>query len=226
MRELLRGFLDLLLPLLCATCGEPCDATVPLCARCSASLPWLARGDDCATPKGLDACFAAVAFSGETLTWIHRFKYPRPGLRGLDPAAAAVALWLAERAAELAPAERVDLVVPVPLHPRRLRERGFNPAGLLARRIARARRARFDPVALERIRDTPSQTALDRAQRRRNVLGAFRADPRGRIPARVWLVDDVVTTGSTLTAAATALRRAGARHVTGICVARTARPGG
>ncbi len=118
-----------------------------------------------------------------------------------------------------APAPAPDLVVPVPLHPRRLRERGFNPATLLARALARERRVRLDPVALRRVRDTPSQTRLDRRARRRNVRGAFVA--RARVPPRVWLVDDVVTTGSTLGEAARALRRAGARSVVGVCAART-----
>ena len=225
MRELLQGILDLVLPPLCCACGESSDGAAPFCTRCRAALPWLARSDNCATPRSLDACFAAVAFAGDAEVWIRRFKYPRSGLRNLDPAAPAVAKWLVQRAADIAPSTRVDLVIPVPLHRRRLRERGFNPAALLARSLARVQRLPFDPVALERIRDTPSQTGLSRTERRRNVRGAFRAAACARISERVWLVDDVVTTGSTLTAAAVALRRAGARRITGICAARTARPG-
>ena len=118
-----------------------------------------------------------------------------------------------------APTPGPDLVVPVPLHPRRLRARGFNPATLMARSLARDLRVRLDPVALGRVRDTPSQTGLDRRARRRNVRSAFVA--RVRVPPRIWLVDDVVTTGSTLGEAARALRRAGARSVVGICAART-----
>ncbi len=109
--------------------------------------------------------------------------------------------------------------MPVANHPRRLRARGFNPASELARAIARPIGARLAVGALERVRDTPTQTGLDRAARRRNVRGAFRA--RAPLPARIWLVDDVVTTGSTLAEAARALRRAGARTVIGLCAART-----
>ncbi len=151
--------------------------------------------------------------------WIRRFKYPRPGLAGLDPKAEAIVRALAREAGARAPGPPPDLVVPIPLHPRRLRARGFNPACELARAIAGPARLRLAPRALARLRDTPSQTGLERAARRRNVRGAFRA--RRPVPPRIWLVDDVVTTGSTLSEAARALRRAGARRVVGVCVAWT-----
>ena len=165
------------------------------------------------------ACCAAVAYQGDVEDWIHRFKYPRRGWRGLDPAPLGVIRQLVLEASRRAPGPPPDRIVPVPLHPRRLRERGFNPAALLARWIARERRCRFDAALLRRVRDTPSQTGLDRRARRANMRGAFQA--RGRSPGVIWLVDDVVTTGSTLVEAARALRRAGAREVVAICVAQT-----
>ena len=114
---------------------------------------------------------------------------------------------------------RPDCIVPVPAHPRRLRERGFNPAGLLARPLARELRVPCHTHLLVRIRDTPSQTRLDRRARRSNLRGAFRC---GDLPARiVWLVDDVRTTGSTLEEAARTLRGAGAAQVHAICAAWT-----
>jgi ComF family protein len=162
---------------------------------------------------------AAAEFRGAVEPWIHRFKYPRSGLTGLDTAAQAVARMLILEAAAQLPPPAPQLVVPVPLHPRRLRARGFNPAGLLARALARELGVRCGPVALRRVRDTPSQTGLDRRARRRNLRGAFA--PRGPVAPRVWLVDDVVTTGSTLAEAARALQRAGATHVVGVCAAHT-----
>jgi ComF family protein len=211
-----QGWLDLLAPPLCAGCGDTVGRDVALCVRCTRSLT--AAGPVSPRPERLDACVAAVDYSGAAEEWIRRFKYPRRGLAGLDPAALAVARSLARRAAARAP-DRSDLVVPVPLHPRRLRARGFNPACELARDVARAARIPLAPTALVRLRDTPSQTGLDRPARARNVRDAFVA--RVPIPSRVWLVDDVVTTGATLSEAARALRRAGARHITAVCAART-----
>jgi predicted amidophosphoribosyltransferase len=108
----------------------------------------------------------------------------------------------------------------VPLHPLRLRQRGFNPAGLLAGALGRARGLAVDAAGLKRIRNTPSQTRLARDLRARNVAGVFRARRRP-LPKRIWLVDDVVTTGSTLREAARTLRAAGARAVVAVCAART-----
>jgi ComF family protein len=216
--EWLRAWLELALPPACAACEAPVSGRAALCPACDAALPRLRA--ELAPASPLSACVAAVEFCGAAEAWIHRFKYPAPGLAGLDPGALAVAsAWIAEAAAR-AP-DPPDLVVPVPLHPRRLRQRGFNPAGLLARAAARAGGARLDATALYRLRDTPSQTSLDRRQRRANVRGAFAA--RRPVPARVWLVDDVVTTGATLAEAARALRRAGARRVIAVCAAATPR---
>jgi ComF family protein len=237
---LLRDLVELLVPAACAGCGGASDAGAPLCARCDARLPRLPRAvcalcqeRSCALPSRhcrvcearrspLFACLAAAPWAGAVEDFVHRFKYPRPGLLGLDPGPRAVACALVREAGERAPLG-AELVVPVPLHPARLRQRGFNPAALLARCLARAHGLPVAPRALERVRDTPSQTGLDRRARARNVAGAFRVRRGARIPARVWLVDDVVTTGATLREAARALRHAGARRVIAICAARTLR---
>ena len=209
------------MPPSCAGCGAPVPAGAALCARCDARLPRLARGAPLGSVPHLIACCAAVCFEGDAETWIHRFKYPRPGWRGLDPAPLGVLRQLALEAARRAPGPRPACIVPVPLHPRRLRERGFNPAALLARWIAREQHCPFEAGLLQRLRDTPSQTGLGRSQRRANVRGAFTVTPAARAPLRVWLVDDVITTGSTLAEAARALHRAGSREVVAICVAHT-----
>lgn len=216
---MLRDLLALLLPAVCADCGRALDdGAAALCRRCDARLPRLASALDRAPVPPLAAASAAVAFAGEAETWIHRFKYPAAGLAGLDPRPASVLRALVREAALAAPAG-FERVVAMPQHPRRLRARGFNPAVPLAREVARAAGVRFAAGALLRVRDDPSQTGLDRAARARNVAGAFLA-PRA-LSGDVALVDDVTTTGATLAAAARALRRAGARGVVAICVART-----
>jgi ComF family protein len=169
----------------------------------------------------VDSCSAAVAYRGEAARWIHRFKYPRAGLAGLDPAADGVLHALVREAAAASLPARAELVVPVPLHPRRLRARGFSPAALLARSVAHELGIPWDATAVERTRDTASQTELRRRQRQRNVAGAFRAVAARVDGKRICLVDDVVTTGSTLAEVARALRRAGATEVRAVCAART-----
>ncbi len=216
-----REWLDLLVPPLCAGCGNTVAGDAALCGVCDREL--VAAGPVAPCPARIDACVAAVDYTGAAEAWIRRFKYPQPGLAGLDPAAQAVARSLARRAAARAPGSP-GLVVPVPLHPRRLRSRGFNPANELARVVAQQARAELSSAALRRLRDTPSQTGLGRRARARNVRGVFVA--RRSLPGCVWLVDDVVTTGATLSEAARALRRAGARRVVAVCAARAPGPAG
>jgi ComF family protein len=223
MSALLRGFFDLLLPPICADCAQAIPPGRSLCTTCDRALPRFEGEAPPLLPDGIE-CVSAVSYEGIATDWMRRFKYPKRGFGGLDPAAQSVLrAWILE-AAEHAVGQRPDLVIPVALHPRRLRMRGFNPAALLSAALARDRGLRHAPAGLMRIRDTPSQTGLDRRARRRNVAGAFR--PRGDLAGatHVWLVDDVVTTGSTVAAAAQALERRGIQSITVICAARTPLP--
>ena len=177
-----------------------------------------------AAPRSrLLGCVAALAFEGDAERWVYRMKYPAPGLTGLDPGGQVVLRAFARAAAHRATGPAPDWIVPVPLHPRRLRERGFNPAALIARELVSATGARFAPRALVRIRDTPSQTGLGRDARRRNVTGAFIVRPgtSSAPPRSIWLVDDVVTTRSTLEACAQPLVEYGASQITAVCLAQT-----
>lgn len=166
-------------------------------------------------PPPLDACVAAVPYAYPWAGLIVRFKFQsRPGLAVPLAAVMRHAPWV-EPALEAA-----DGVVPMPLSPQRLRSRGFNQALELARRLAPAR---ADAALLLRIRDTAPQSALSRAQRLHNVRHAFAVEP-ARASAlagkRLVLVDDVMTSGASLHAAALALRQAGAAHVTAVVLAR------
>ena len=112
-----------------------------------------------------------------------------------------------------------DVLVPVPLHPRRLRSRGYNQSELLARALSKKLGMEMDQRLLARTRNTPPQVSASREDRRDNVQGSFRCD--GRVDKRpVILVDDVATTGSTLMACAGALKDAGAASVWGLVLAR------
>src|SRR5260221_7684489 len=135
-------------------------------------------------------------------------------------------VWFAERLAEVVKAEGLDadVVVPVPLHRNRERERGYNQADLIARPLARRLKLPHRAVLLVRTRPRPDKHVLSLEERWESVRGAFATRPGSQVDnLRVLLVDDVMTTGATLDACARALRAAGAKSVTGLTVARAAR---
>ena len=188
----------------CAACDAALEGRWAFCVPCAATvLP---------TPTGpRTPLMGAGEHGGALATAVHRLKYrDRPDL----------ARPLGGLLARALPDLDADLVVPVPLHPRRLAARGYNQAGLLADVVAFELDLAVDPTALRRIRDTEVQAELGRADRQRNVEGAFRATQRvaGR---RVLIVDDVATTGATLQACAEPVRAAGAQRVDVAAVALT-----
>lgn len=223
----LAALLEVLLPQACAACGLPGAAA---CAGCLAALeplppPWCG-GCGAPVPVPVERCPGcrgrvegarqAVAYRGPAPALVAALKDGRR--RGLAPVLAAVVV-----AAVPAPPPGAVLV-PVPLGPRRARERGFNQSMLLARALGR----RWDrPVAdvLARVREGPPQRGAARTARTRQASGAFAAAPGVPAPAVAWLVDDVRTTGATLADCARALRAAGARRVGAVCLARVP-PGG
>lgn len=245
MPRLLDDLVDLLLPPVCAACGRDVERSRAFCLKCWGHLEHVPRGR-CATcqssgtmasgrcrrceasraTRALEGCNAEVWFEGDAARWIRRFKYAGRGLSALDPgaeaAAAALILASARRLGEMLP-WRPDAVVAIPTHPRRLRSRGFSAASVLAHSVSRELGVPIRADLLRRLRHTPSQTGRGVPERRRNVAGAFGAGPE--IPARIWLVDDVVTTSATLGEAARVLRAAGARRVAAVCAARTPRGG-
>lgn len=156
---------------------------------------------------------SAAAYEGPVESAIHRFKY-----QGWRRLAGPLALLMAERLAVEGLAAR--FVVGVPLHPARLRERGFDQAGLLARELRRSMALASPPGRLVRTRHTPPQVGHDRVWRLANVRAAFEWRGGALEGSPVLLVDDVATTGATLDACASALRAGGSGPVTGISIAR------
>lgn len=215
LRMLLAAVRSALGPPTCAACDARVRAGVVFCGACAATIsppPEPCALDD-ASPRG-PILLASGAFSGALAIALRRLKYQdRPDL-------GAPLGHLARRTARLA-GLTADLVVPVPLHPRRLVDRGYNQAALLAAEVAIELDVPLAPRALLRLRHTPQQARSDRATRHANVREAFRARrPASLRGLHVVLVDDVATTGSTLEACADALLTAGAASVTAIVIAR------
>jgi ComF family protein len=200
LRRLTAGFLDLLAPPCCPGCGlsweRPRDVANGFCPACSPLLElppaWL-------RPPARAA--AALVYQGPLADAVRRFKYG-----SMSSLAAELSELLVTAAQPYA--GRVDAVVPMPLHPSKLRARGWNPSTLLARPVARALGVPMRAGWLSRRRATSDQAGLNAAARQRNVFGAFVARPTGPV-ARVLLIDDVRTTGATLAEAARALSEAG-----------------
>lgn len=190
----------------CATCKTPFLNQFPLdengvCGLCRAGV------------RGFDAAYCFGAHEGALREMIHLFKYGR-----MQPLGARLGkmMWSA-----LPVDEAFDVVVPVPLHWRRRWTRGFNQSEVLARYVARRRGIQL-VCALTRRRATDSQASLSNPRRRLNVSGAFLAK-KSVAGQRVLLVDDVMTTGATASACALALKRAGAKQVTLLTLARVDR---
>ena len=235
---MLDGLAAGLLPARCLLCGrpgqragfdlcEPCAAELPrndgACPRCG--LPRRAGesvwrdGEACAQCAGeslaFDRCIAPLLYEYPVTTLIPALKY-----QGALSHARVFGLLLARHVGDLQVASDVERVVPMPLHPARLVERGFNQSYEIARFTAGGLGLELAPHALCRTRRTASQVGLERAARRANVHAAFAADASQVGGRRIVLLDDVVTTASTVDAAARALRDAGAARVDVWCVAR------
>jgi ComF family protein len=234
--ELFQAAVSLLYPATCSICGKHVRAGEYLCDGCEAKITRIVPPfcETCSEPfEGsinaafscancahrtihFDAAIAAYRGRGIVRDVIHEFKYNRQvHLRHL------VARWL--RAAlddERLRDHQFDVIVSVPLHPVRQRERGFNQASLLAELLSAHTSIPSRPL-LKRIRYTTTQTALDRSERMENLHNAFRlrknADVRG---LRVLLIDDVLTTGSTLSECARVLKRGGAISIHAATAAR------
>lgn len=223
---MLHSLLDIILPRVCLLCGHGA-LTDGLCAACAAALlekrictpmcvvcgmpfpessgPDRACGECLKKTPLFKAARSALACEGAVLDAVHRFKYAGE---------VNLARPLGNFASLASPGFVPHVIVPVPLHPRRLKERGFNQSLLLAREVSRSISAPVDYSGLRRTRHTEQQASLTAVQRRENVAGAFSVKEPGAFKDRlVLLVDDVYTTGATIRECASALRKDGAEVV-------------
>lgn len=238
MNEILTGIADLIFPPRCNACGElleqhaplpfcpPCMAGIrlidpPLCPRCGTPFPATETVDHLCGECLITARPYAVArsvgrYEGTLLAAIHRFKY-----RGRTGIGELLGQMMADFVDRVWDMSVFEAILPVPLHKRRLRERGFNQAVILARGLERRFGIPLEFTWLTRDRFTPPQVGLDKVQRSENVRGAFRVvDPERIAGRRLLLVDDVYTTGSTLSECARVLIRAKAEAVAVLTMAR------
>jgi len=207
---------------LCASCRRKLTIPGPLiCQRCGKVLK--SGGAHCFSCRGSKEkqyrcrlIRSAYKFDETSRALVHALKY-----QGADYAARTMAHYMALRYKELPEIGGVDIVIPVPLFKARYKKRGYNQSECLARFFANECLLGFSADALSRVRDTPSQTHLNRAERLVNVQGAFVCvnEPlvRGK---KVLLIDDVATTGATLEGCAQALKKAGAKRVIAYTFAR------
>ena len=219
----------LLWPNRCLVCDAPGMEGLDLCALCSEDLPWnrsacplcampLSQPETCgdclrreavqrkrARPPALDSVRACFVYAAPLDRLLPRFKFHRDLAAG-----GLLSQLMAEVATEL---PRPEALVPLPLHRARLRRRGYDQALELARPLARALDLPLRDDLLRRVRATAPQSELSAGARSRNVRRAFAVKPDAPLPAHVTLIDDVMTTGATLRAAAEALKRTGVQRV-------------
>lgn len=236
-----RTLLDLVLPPVCLACRAPVATPHSLCTGCWSGLRFIERpycerlgipfgydlgpgalsAEAIADPPPFDKARAAVLYEGLARDMVHRLKY-----QDRTEVARFVGRVTAHAGRDILAS--ADLVVPVPLHRRRLVSRRFNQSQLIADEIGRVAGVTVDGLALERIKATEAQVGLSGPQRADNVRGAFRVPPAAKAHIdgrRVVLVDDVFTTGATVKAATRALKRGGAAGVDVLTFARVAQGG-
>jgi competence protein ComFC len=225
--QLQERVIDFFFPRRCVGCGKMGDF---LCARCRKKLPWLlppfcqkcgkpeSSGPLCATCWGWHSQITGIRspfrFEGIIRQAIHELKY-----NSLKAISSCLAILMADYLRDKP--IHGEVLVPVPLHPRRLRQRGYNQSGLLARELGRLISLPVAEGNLYRLKNSSPQARAETVEdRRENVKGAFACRDKKLRKRHVILIDDVCTSGATLEACATAVKAAGALSVWGLTLAR------
>jgi len=237
-KEVVSGLADMLFPAQCPTCGAALigGGGDLFCSNCLSSVRFTTSpqctscGVPFATTQGADhlceECILSTppfsvarslgVYEGALLDAIHLFKYHEKISVG-----EALGRMMAQAPYDSLAIEDYSLIIPVPLHPKRLRERGFNQSLVLARQVSKRFSVPLDFSVLRRTIHTESQVTLSGRKRRTNVRGAFEVVDRGRVEdKRIVLIDDVYTTGSTAAECSKVLMKSGAKEVAVLTLAR------
>lgn len=229
---LLGRLVEIVYPPRCLLCGAPGFDDRDICASCNQELPWIESSCvQCAIPLADDSgdrlrCGNCLKKSPSFDHSLSLFSYERNAVSLIQQlkfnqklaCSRLLGTMLADLVEQAGPC-LPDCVLPVPLNKKRLRQRGFNQSVELARTAVKQFDLKLDVSSVERIRDTPSQSGLDKQQRRKNIRGAFRL-VRPVNAGHVAIVDDVVTTTSTVNELARVLKKAGVRRVDVWSIAR------
>jgi len=223
----------------CLLCDETTDTSVPICTPCESELPWL--GEQCricALPLSLSGMVCGQclneppAFEHVVVPWRYSFPLDTLITRFKHSAQWPFGRLLGELLTQALQhrfdndLDRPDRLIPVPLAAKRLRQRGFNQAAMLARWLSAGLEIPCDETLVVRTQDAPAQQELNAAARKRNLRDAFALAPGAAIKGQhLALVDDVLTTGATAQALAQLLIKSGAARVDVYCLARTPKPG-
>jgi ComF family protein len=238
--RLVRELALFIYPPTCAGCGQPLhsERSEPFCSACLKTLEFISEpycpvcgiphakevpsphlcGDCLSGIHHFDRARSTGSYRGSLREVLHHFKYGSQ-----ISLARPLAHMLIAPGKQLVRLHKIDWIMPVPLHPKRLRQRGFNQASLLARRLGSALNISVDYASLQRTRWTEPQTGLTRRQRTVNVRGAFRLKPAEKVRGKgILLLDDVLTTGETVNQCVRVLKKDGeAKEVVVLTVART-----
>lgn len=229
---LIRRLISTFYPPRCVLCGSPGFSDMDICEVCYHDLPWIGSAcTQCAIPlakhsgdhlkcglclkkpPAFDRSLSLFSYEKEAVTLIHQLKFNEK-----LPVSRLLGGMLAD-VVQRSGIELPDCILPVPLYKKRLKQRGFNQSTELARPVANAFSIPLDLQSVNRVRDTQSQTGLDKKQRRKNIRAAFEIVEPLHVK-HVAIVDDVVTTTSTVNELARILRRAGVRRVDVWSIAR------
>lgn len=223
----------------CLLCDEPADTQHSICTHCETDLPWLIdQCERCALPMPMSGLTCAQCsrqaptFSEVIVPWLYDFPIDALVTRFKHQGKWPLGRLLAELLGRTLQhrfdegLRRPDVLIPVPLASKRLRQRGYNQATMLAQWLGKSLSLPVDEKTVRRVKETPAQQGLDAKARKRNLREAFTlTDPLPILNKHVALIDDVLTTGSTVDTIARLLIGAGARQVDVYCLARTPKPG-